>query len=1317
MKTFNATLSRIAILVSIFLFAATSSFGSGKEAKRAMSVYTVNISVDNYIDDANNRSFEDAVLAVNNGNYDRIEFAQSLSTIQISEGLSALTENVTIDGTRSGSGRIKFVPLGNIDNTAPCTSSVARSTLMKLAGPTTNSYTIKGIYFDHCYSHNMIDILSQDINVLFENCKFNTEGVNCYNSIGGVSDGFSSEVNIAGAIKISTGCALTINNSEIYYPFYGYTGGLQDGKTFIYSKNPSIPPSQSSIQLIKISNSTIIGGFLSSQIASLTINNLELINNKMIIDNLVHLQNPGYTAPRKYIYVNAKNLTLAGCTLAMESAYLRERQGASITFSNVESGRVSNNHIGGKWHMGNSIFDKDISYFQLLLYMNPLTTTNSKLFVDSNSFIRIYNTAITNPTTLLVDEKIVNSNNAPREVYNNFRISLDGNGNESNYKPVIYFRSNRFNYDENMRKKLIVDNGEYITSVPKNGSISFTNFSNTRISKIYFDDNIVNRVERVCSFYDIDTICLRNNYFGVDPSPSSPDDIGIFNPTQPVLITRWMKDGGVFSKFTKVDISGNKFAGVPRNIVNGNGWQAPDLHFVAVRFQGKSIIKNNLFASTLNASNVRMGSLGILFQSTAGFSSGSGNEKNATVLIGDETEGGKNQFVKAEPGTNSILSGGVSITDYEMPGEGNSHNYTNYISIGLNDFKSAIGSDPTLFKGVRLQQTTNLQQLDSEYFKTKYGHGGNSFCAGSRPAPVISKIERHVNDITKIKVTYFSVLNDEVDFYFANFPYQAEKRLLRTKIISGSQVEDDDYKCGNASLPLRSSYVDLQLPTNAGAPGSYSINALATYPVEYPNGKYRGSQTSEFSNPYIDGTISGLDTTCEPTATFTFNRSEFSPTPTNNVHLYNYQWFNFIDNDNDNKISYGDVLTAIAGATNSTFTATNLAFGSHKFALVVTYEYGTGTLKSTVEKKFPTQVTRVENLLASVSLSSDPNPLTCLDPNTSIIFTANPTHGGLNPSYLFTRNGSTISSGSSNSLTLNSGQWQSGDVIEVTMTSSLSCASPQIVQDRKTLIGKDSIIINQQPVGDTVCVGESVTLSVGATTLNGSTLSYQWQELINGIWTSVPAPEGVAEDFWVTSQVKYTGIYRVVVSITGCSSTTPIEITSDAVYVKFIQPTKPRIIATCNTLCDSSMASGETRRWRLRTQVGSYILDDTTKCIDIDSCGKYVVCHLIGNCETCSDTVVVSVPDPIGLQALVRPANFEGLSTIYPNPTSAEVTMKFEPVVTIFNQQGRVVKRIENPEFTRTGFNMNLSDLPSGIYMVQTVMGSHVIKDKVVVNR
>jgi len=129
----------------------------------------------------------------------------------------------------------------------------------------------------------------------------------------------------------------------------------------------------------------------------------------------------------------------------------------------------------------------------------------------------------------------------------------------------------------------------------------------------------------------------------------------------------------------------------------------------------------------------------------------------------------------------------------------------------------------------------------------------------------------------------------------------------------------------------------------------------------------------------------------------------------------------------------------------------------------------------------------------SVSIVADQGETFCNGSNVS--FTATPTNGGNSPAYAWTVNGSTVGNGTSN---YSSSSLKNGDVVIVTMTSSLGCASPSQVASNAITLMESTVtpLVDLGASATTICPGVEVRF-IAAPHNGGNNPTYQWK--VNGI--------------------------------------------------------------------------------------------------------------------------------------------------------------------------------------------------------------------------
>ncbi|TCZ73300.1 IPT/TIG domain-containing protein [Flaviaesturariibacter aridisoli] len=220
----------------------------------------------------------------------------------------------------------------------------------------------------------------------------------------------------------------------------------------------------------------------------------------------------------------------------------------------------------------------------------------------------------------------------------------------------------------------------------------------------------------------------------------------------------------------------------------------------------------------------------------------------------------------------------------------------------------------------------------------------------------------------------------------------------------------------------------------------------------------------------------------------------------------------------------------------------------------------------------------VSAVTPSVSISANPGTTVCA--GSSVTYTATPVNGGT-PAYAWTKNGSPVGT---NSDTYTNATPADGDIIKVTMTSSIACVTANGVSAQVTMT------VNTTPAAPM----PTVTNACGSATLNaiadpGAPLAYYWQGTTNGaISTASPA----TSDF--TATVAGTYYVRAFNSSTGCWSvaSTPVSVTGANIIASPAITVQPVSVAAyvsggATFMATSTGAAASGRVWQLSTDGGA----------------------------------------------------------------------------------------------------------------------------------
>lgn len=231
-------------------------------------------------------------------------------------------------------------------------------------------------------------------------------------------------------------------------------------------------------------------------------------------------------------------------------------------------------------------------------------------------------------------------------------------------------------------------------------------------------------------------------------------------------------------------------------------------------------------------------------------------------------------------------------------------------------------------------------------------------------------------------------------------------------------------------------------------------------------------------------------------------------TATTNATTATYQWLR-------NGVS-------ISGATASTYNANAVILGSNvTISCVVT----------TTQSCFSPSSATSSTLSISVTPSVTPNvslvaSSTTVCPNGGIQFDATATNGGSSPTYNFTRNGTSVQSGSS-SVYVGAG-FTNGTVVRCILASNAVCPSPAVDTSNSitvTVSQPAPYVISLSASQTAVCSGNSVTFT-SSTNYTCPNINYQWFK--NGVQIS-----GAGQSTYSTSAIANNDQFTVRVNTTN----------------------------------------------------------------------------------------------------------------------------------------------------------------------------------------
>ncbi len=282
-------------------------------------------------------------------------------------------------------------------------------------------------------------------------------------------------------------------------------------------------------------------------------------------------------------------------------------------------------------------------------------------------------------------------------------------------------------------------------------------------------------------------------------------------------------------------------------------------------------------------------------------------------------------------------------------------------------------------------------------------------------------------------------------------------------------------------------------------------------------------------------------------------------------------------------------------------------------------------------------VTVIPAVVPSVTIGTVSNP-TCA--GTAVNFTANPVNGGT-PTYTWFVNA--VNAGaSSTSGTFSSSSLVNGDVVTVSMSSSVACASPNPATANVTMTVNPNVTptITINTAQTTICAGASVTFTSGITN-GGASPQYQWQ--INGAnvggatsstFTTSTLTNGQSVRCRLTSNANCaspTQVFSSVITMTVNSVVTP---------TVNINTATPNVCAGQSVTFTSNITNGGTSpqyQWQINgANVGGATSSTFTTTALVGS--DQVRVRLTSNATCASPTVVFSSPFVMNVSPVVVPS-------------------------------------------------------------------------------
>ena len=387
--------------------------------------------------------------------------------------------------------------------------------------------------------------------------------------------------------------------------------------------------------------------------------------------------------------------------------------------------------------------------------------------------------------------------------------------------------------------------------------------------------------------------------------------------------------------------------------------------------------------------------------------------------------------------------------------------------------------------------------------------------------------------------------------------------------------------------PFNSNTSPISVSVSPTSTTTYSINSLRDALCSAGPTELSGSATVTVDPISVGGSVNGSTSVCTGTNSTLLTLSG---------QIGNVVMWQFSVDGGNNWINDAN--------TNTTYTASNLT---------TTTQYRVVIQSGICPQAFSSAATITVNPLlpVSVSIAASANPI-CV--GNSVTFTATPTNGGISPTYRWQINGINVpgefgSTFSPLSIT-------SGTVVTALLTSNATCPS-QVTATSNSI----SLIINPIPATPTassnspVCEGSSINLFTP--TVTGA--SYSWTGP-NGFTSNVQNPT------ISSSTIIMAGIYRVIVTVNGCTSL----VGTTSVIINAI-PSTPTVSSN-SPVCASSIinlttpsVAGATYSWTGPNGFTSANQNPTIANSTLAMAGLYRVTVTVTGCPSLAGTTTVAI--------------------------------------------------------------------------------------------
>jgi putative metal-binding protein/Calx-beta domain-containing protein len=269
----------------------------------------------------------------------------------------------------------------------------------------------------------------------------------------------------------------------------------------------------------------------------------------------------------------------------------------------------------------------------------------------------------------------------------------------------------------------------------------------------------------------------------------------------------------------------------------------------------------------------------------------------------------------------------------------------------------------------------------------------------------------------------------------------------------------------------------------------------------------------------------------------------FTASPTNGGNAPSYQW----------KLNGNNV-----GTNSAIYQNTTLQNGD---SVRVTMTSSLGCVSQPTVPSNKIAMTVGQTVTPSVSIAASATNI-CL--GSLVTFTATPTNGG-NPHYQWRINGNSVGN---DSPTYQSSSMQNGDSVVVYMSSSLSCATQQLVISNTIFMTVSQFAIPSVSIAasaTSICTGQEVTFT--ATPVNGGNNPvYEWTLNNNAV--------GSSSNSYQNSSLNNGDIVRVTMqSSLGCANQGPVYSNSITMSVGSMVAPSVSITTTSTSICSGTQAT------------------------------------------------------------------------------------------------------------------------------------------------